>query len=315
MVVSDQHPAVSAEDRRGVLERAADLLEGRYVLTEVGRSLAQQLRRDAAADRWQALADPGEFAAAITEELRAVSDDGHLAMTYSAAELPAVEITAGDAYSEEEAERYYGSRVNHGFEKFELLPDNIGYLSLRVFAPSAMAGDVAAAAMTLLAQADAMIIDLRRNGGGHSDMVALLAAYLFDHSEPLSSTYHRPEDRLSTSNTPAWVPGRRYGATKPVYLLISPKTFSAAEHFAYDLQALGRAVVVGERSGGGAHPFEYRRLHPHFVLCLAESRSINPITNGNWQGVGVVPDVAVPADQALDAALELARGTARSGCR
>lgn len=315
MVVSDQHPTVSAEDRRGVLERAADLLEGRYVLTEVGRSLAQQLRRDAAADRWQALTDASEFAAALTEELRAVSDDGHLAVTYSAAELPAVEITAGDAYSEEEAERYYGRRVNHGFEKFELLPDNIGYLSLRVFAPSAMAGDVAAAAMTLLAQADAMIIDLRRNGGGHSDMVALLAAYLLDRSEPLSSTYHRPEDRLTTSNTPAWVPGRRYGATKPVYLLISPKTFSAAEHFAYDLQALGRAVVVGERSGGGAHPFEYRRLHPHFVLCLAESRSINPITNGNWQGVGVVPDVAVPADQALDAALELARGTARSGCR
>jgi C-terminal processing protease CtpA/Prc len=307
MVFSEQHPKVGAEDRREVLERAADLLEGRYVLVEVGRSLARQLRLDAAADRWQAVADPGEFAAALTEHLRVSSGDGHLAVSYSAAALPAVEITANDAYSEQEAERYYGKQVNHGFEKFELLADNIGYLSLRVFAPSAMAGDLAAAAMTLLAQADAMIIDLRRNGGGHSDMVALLAAYLFDRSQPLSSTYYRPEDRLTTSNTPAWVPGRRYGATKPVYLLISPKTFSAAEHFAYDLQAVGRAVVVGEPSGGGAHPFEYRRLHPHFVLCLAESRSIHPITNGNWQGTGVIPDIAVPADRALDAALDLIR--------
>lgn len=309
MVISDQHATVAAEDRREVLERAADLIEGRYVLIKVGRSLAQRLRLDAAADRWQAVADPGEFAAALTEDLRVSSGDGHLAVNYSAAALPAAEITADDAYSEREAERYYGKRVNHGFERFELLPDNIGYLSLRVFAPSAMAGDVAAAAMTLLAQADAMIIDLRRNGGGHDDMVALLAAYLFDRSQPLSSTYYRPQDRLTTSNTPHWVPGRRYGATKPVYLLISPMTFSAAEHFAYDLQALGRAVVVGEPSGGGAHPFEYRRLHPHFVLCLAESRSINPITNGNWQGTGVIPDIAVPADRALDAALELIKSS------
>lgn len=300
---------MNTEDQRAVLNRAADLLETRYVLPDVGHSLARQLRHDATTDRWQALTNPGEFAAALTEHLQTASDDGHLAVTYSATALPEVEITSGDAYSEQEAERYYGRQVNHGFEKFELLPDNIGYLSLRVFAPTAMAGDVATAAMTLLAQSDAMIIDLRRNGGGHSDMVALLAAYLLDRSEPLSSTYYRPDDQLTTSNTPAWVPGRRYGATKPVYVLISPKTFSAAEHFAYDLQALGRAVVVGERSGGGAHPFEYRRLHPHFVLCLAESRSINPITNGNWQGVGVVPDIAVPAAQALDAALEQIRSS------
>ena len=309
MVISEQHPKMDAEDRRAVLERAADLVEGRYVLIEVGRSLAQQLRLDAAADRWRAVTDPGEFAAVLTEHLRSSTGDGHLAVNYSVAELPEAEITGDDAYSEQAAERYFGRRVNHGFEKFELLADNIGYLSLRVFAPPAMAGDLAAAAMTLLAQADAMIIDLRRNGGGDSDMVALLAAYLFDRSRPMSSTYCRPEDRLTTSNAPAWVPGRRYGATNPVYLLTSPKTFSAAEHFAYDLQALGRAVVVGEPSGGGAHPFEYRRLHPHFVLCLAESRSINPITNGNWQGSGVIPDVTVPADQALDAALELIRSS------
>lgn len=307
MIIPEQHLTVGAEVRREVLERAADLIESRYVLIEVGRSLAEQLRRDSADDRWRAVADPGEFAAVLTEHLRASSGDGHLAVSYSATALPATEITVTAGYSEQEAERYFGKRVNHGFEKFELLPENVGYLSLRVFAPPGMAGDMAAAAMTLLAQADAMIIDLRRNGGGDRDMVVLLAAYLLDGSRPMSSTYCRPEDRVTTSNTPAWVPGRRYGATKPVYLLISPKTFSAAEHFAYDLQALGRAVVVGEPSGGGAHPFEYRPLHPHFILSLAESRSTNPITGGNWQGTGVIPDIAVPGDRALDAALERIR--------
>ena len=103
-----------------------------------------------------------------------------------------------------------------------------------------------------------------------------------------------------------WVPGRRFGESKPLYILTSGRTFSAAEAFAYNLQALGRATVVGEITGGGAHPFEYRRVHPHFAVDLPEARSINPITGSNWQGVGVQPDVAVPADQALAKALELA---------
>jgi C-terminal processing protease CtpA/Prc len=103
------------------------------------------------------------------------------------------------------------------------------------------------------------------------------------------------------------VPGRRFGGARPVYVLTSKNTFSAAEGFAYDLKALNRVKVVGQRSGGGAHPFQYRRVHPHFVLSLAEGRSINPITGGNWQGTGVAPDVEVPAEQALEVALKMAR--------
>ena len=91
------------------------------------------------------------------------------------------------------------------------------------------------------------------------------------------------------------------------FILTSRKTFSAAEALAYDLQALKRATIVGEVTGGGAHPFEYRRVHPHFAVDLPEGRSINPITGSNWQDVGVKPDVPVPVDQALDKALELAR--------
>lgn len=211
------------------------------------------------------------------------------------------------SYSAAEMERRYGKHLNHGFEKIERLPGNVGYLDLRVFAPTGMAGDVAAAAMTLLAQSDRLIIDLRKNGGGDGAMAQLIAAHLLNESHEMSGSYNRPQDKYTRRTTPAWVPGRRYGGAKPLYILISEQTFSAAEGFAYDLQALGRAVIVGERSGGGAHPFEYRRVHAHFVLSLAEGRSVNPITGGTWQGTGVTPDVPVPAGKALGQALELIR--------
>jgi C-terminal processing protease CtpA/Prc len=87
--------------------------------------------------------------------------------------------------------------------------------------------------------------------------------------------------------------------------LTSKRTFSAAEALAYDLQALKRATIVGEPSGGGAHPFQYRRIHPNYVLWSVTQKSINPITQSNWQGVGVQPDVRVPAEQALAKAIEL----------
>ncbi|MEM7677937.1 MAG: S41 family peptidase, partial [Myxococcota bacterium] len=108
--------------------------------------------------------------------------------------------------------------------------------------------------------------------------------------------------------TQPYVSGMRFGSKKPVYILISSKTFSAAEAFAYNLQALKRATVVGEKSGGGAHPFEYVRIHPHFVLWSVTAKSVNPITGSNWQTVGVTPDIEVPKNEALTAALaDLAR--------
>jgi len=303
----DAQTPLTAADRRAVLLGAADLIENRYVIEDAARGLAEQLRRDATADRWHDTSDPEAFAAAITVYLRSASGDGHLGLSYRATPL-AEEVEAAErTYTAEEMDRWYGPHLNYGFEQVRRVDGNVGYLDLRVFAPTSTAGDVAAAVMTVLAQSAALIIDLRENGGGHGDMGHLLAAYLLDESKPMSGSYDRPSKTREWALTPAWVPGRRYGIGRPVYVLISKRTFSAAEGFAYDLQALRRVTVVGERSGGGAHPFKYRRVHRHFVLSLAEGRSINPITGGNWQGTGVVPDVEVPADRALETALTLAR--------
>jgi C-terminal processing protease CtpA/Prc len=102
------------------------------------------------------------------------------------------------------------------------------------------------------------------------------------------------------------VPGARFGADKPVYVLTSNKTFSAAEDFTYNLQAIKRITVVGETSGGGAHPIQPFRIDPNLVAVIPIGRSINPITKADWEGAGVKPDVAIAADKALAKANALA---------
>ena len=295
--------SLSADDKRVVIEQSARLLEQRYVYPDKGKTLAAKLRKSSRL--WKDQSDPQAFARVVTDWLRANGSDGHLGISYSA--TPIAEADGGRNFDRAEMDRWYGPHINHGVERIERLPGNVMLLDLRVFPPAEIAGDVIAAAMSVVAQGDALIIDLRHNGGGGSTN-NLMTGYLLDTPEaPLSGAYNRPEDKNIASVSPAWVPGRRFGGTKPLYILTSRRTFSAAEAFAYDLQALKRAVIVGETTGGGAHPFEYRRIHAHFALNLPESRSVNPITGTNWQDVGVKPDVPVDAAHALEEALKLAR--------
>ena len=298
---------IGAQDRAAVIRNSAELLEQRYVDAEAGKQIAAKLRQSG--PLWSGIRDAKQFAETMTQWLRRESGDGHLGLSFS--EKP---ITEGgdEGFSAAEMERFYGAHLNHGIERIERLPGNVMLLDLRVFPPVEMAGDVFAAAMNVTAQADALIIDLRRNGGG-AETANLLTGYLVAPGSPLSGSYDRPSDTHRANASPSWVPGRRFGTEKPLFILTSKRTFSAAEAVAYDLQALKRAVIVGEVTGGGAHPFAYRRVHPHFALDVPEGKSINPITGGNWQGIGVKPDVEVPADQALDRALALAREALTKG--
>ena len=307
---ADQASRLTDGARREVILRLADLIETRYVYPDRGAALAGALRRDAGRFREE---DPETFAAALTARLRDLSQDGHFAVEHRRPGTDEAEGGADAAHMEAQLERWYGVGVNHGFEAVRRLDQGVGYLDLRVFAPTDMGGDLMAAAMTLLAQSPALIIDLRHNGGGMGEMVLMLEAYLLDGSAEVSGGYDRPSDTHTRAFTPSWVPGRRFGGDKPVFILISKRTFSAAEALAYDMQAMGRATIVGEASGGGAHPFEYRAITPDFILSLPEGRSINPITGADWQGAGVQPDVVVEPERALETALQLARDAIRTG--
>ena len=195
--------------------------------------------------------------------------------------------------------------MNFGFEKVERLSGNVGYLKLNGFMePQTGAGEIAAAAMSFLSNTDALIIDLRQNRGGSPNMVALLSTYLFAgppvHLNDIS--FRTPEgNRINQLWTLPYVPGKRY-VNKEVYILTSNLTFSAGEGFAYNLQAQKRAITVGETTGGGANPGGGVRLHDHFTVFIPTGQAINPVTKTNWEGKGVAPDIAVPAEQALQAA-------------
>lgn len=155
------------------------------------------------------------------------------------------------------------------------------------------------------ANSDALIVDLRQNGGGDPAMVQLISSDLFDEPTHLNSLYFRAEDSLEEFWTLDEVVGQRM-ADNPVFVLTSSSTFSAAEEFTYNLKCLGRATIVGETTGGGAHPGGVTPLHESLSVFIPAGRAINPITGTNWEGTGVIPDVPVEANAALDKALELA---------
>ena len=210
----------------------------------------------------------------------------------------------GPESSAERAEHLARSRhLNFGFERVERLPGNIGYLDLRFFDAPELGGATAAAAMSLLGNSDALIIDLRRNGGGSPEMVALVTSYLYPEGERihLNDLYWRPGDTTDQFWTQPYVSGPHLDG-KAVYILTSSRTFSAAEDFCYNLKNLERATIVGENTGGGAHPGTMVRLSDHFEMFLATGRAINPVSKSNWEGTGVPADVACPADQALSVA-------------
>ena len=159
--------------------------------------------------------------------------------------------------------------------------------------------------MNFLGNTDAIIFDLRDNGGGVSRMVALISTYLFSEPTHLNDVYNPREDSTTQYWTLPYVPGKRL-VGKPVFVLTSKRTFSGAEEFAYNLKNLKRATIVGETTGGGAHLVSGHRLDDHFMIGVPVAKAVNPISKTNWEGSGVEPDVKVPAEKALDVAEKMA---------
>ena len=283
--------------RVAVVGRAAALLDSFYYSPAIGKQLSDTLRARLARGVYDRYRNGPGLALRLNSDLAEIAHDTHLGIRYSVSTNPPKE-PAGEAPPRDE--------TNCGFKKVEQLDGNIGYLRFDSFEETALCGVTASAAMTFLAGTRALIIDLRENGGGH-DIGAWIASYLFDRRTHLDDMWDRYANRTRQSWTQDSVPGRRFGGTKPVYVLTSAHTFSAAEAFAYDLQALKRATIVGETTAGGAHPASEGRLGDHFAISVPWGNSINPITGTNWEGVGVEPDVKVSADEALAAVLKLIR--------
>ncbi|MBN8729031.1 MAG: S41 family peptidase [Acidobacteria bacterium] len=300
--------ALPAEERKAAVDGIVERLRTQYSVPELGEAMAARLLERASQGAYANLARGEEFAARLTKDLAEVGRDGHLRVRWSAEKLPPE--TPGDGDSRPPAEEIAKIRArqaesNFGIAGARVLEGNIGYIETRYFTMPEFAAETYAAAFQVVANTEALIIDLRANRGSMSpEAIPFFCGYLLRDATHLIDMYWRPTGKTRQSWSYAWVPGQRY-LDKPVYLLTSQRTFSGAEEFAYDLKHLKRATVVGETTGGGANPGGPQRVTDHISVWLPVGRVSNAVTGGNWEGVGVKPDVEVPAAEALDAALRL----------
>jgi hypothetical protein len=293
--------AIDEAVRQQVVEEVSALLVEKYIDLDKAKSIGKQLRAQLKKGAYDDLTSPMAYAEALDKDLRRFADDGHLHIWYAPEEAENVRALK-DEESEEakriKQEEYEAARRrNFGIQKIELLPGNIGYMDLRQFMNPQFGGEAVAAAMTLLANADAVIVDLRRNGGGEQTMVQFMISY-----------FVKPETELNKfeqSRTLPYVPGKTMFDT-PLFVLTGERTFSGAEDFSYAMKMLKRATIVGVQTRGGAHPIEYQDVCTDFVLMVPIGESVNPISGTAWEGVGVEPDVQVPEGDALTRAQVLA---------
>ncbi|MFJ2155309.1 S41 family peptidase [Streptomyces sp. NPDC087856] len=284
-----------------VIDETTRLLTEHYVFPDIAEQLAALLHRRLAEGAYD-VDDAEEFARLVTEDLQSANGDRHLRLKHHADPVPPKQGAANLAAIRRDFDNSLG-----GAPRVELLNGGVAVLELApMLFPLEWAAEPLSAALTLASRAQALIIDLRANRGGDPDAVAFVCSYLLDERTHLNSMYWRAGDRTEQSWSLPHVPGTRFGGTKPLYVLSSANTFSAAEELAYDLQQLGRAVVVGERTRGGAHPCEGWTVHPHLEATVPVGRAINPVSGTNWEGTGVQPDVPCAAADSLTQAHTLA---------
>ena len=278
-----------------------------YVFPDVATKMGEHIKTKLKKGDYDRISGPRAFARQLRNDLVEISHDRHFNVIY--APEPSIRFQRKDP---EEEKKRKEQRIrqwkydNYYFKKVERLDGNVGYLRFDGFANTLYGGDTAVAALQFLKHCDAIIMDLRYNGGGGADMIQLICSYFFEDRTHINSWYIRRLDRTDQSWTSAYVPGVKLLDTD-LYILTSSRTFSAAEEFTYDLKNLNRATLVGETTGGGGHTVTFERNDDLKIeFKIPNSRAINPISGDNWEAKGIEPHVKCQAEEALEKAYVLA---------
>lgn len=293
---------LNASDRTAIVQTLAAEINTNYIDPAVAERVGNAVIKKNAQGGYASAANTQAFSTTLANDLREFSGDLHFGVRLE--ERPSEPRPAGaamDSRPSMDTARDRAARLGYGIEKIERLPGNVGYMELRGFGDTEYAGPAYTAALSLLGGTDALILDLRRNGGGRPTSVAYLLSHFFPQGPErhLIDIYNRASDTTQQIWTVPAV-GPRYD--KPVYVLTSARTFSGGEDCAYGFQVQKRGTLVGETTGGGSNPVGWFEVGHGILVAIPSSRTTNFVTKTNWEHVGVKPDIAVPAAQALQAA-------------
>lgn len=295
---------MSASRNRDVVLALADVMRERFAFRERAATIADEIEALEKNGTFRNARTGAELLALIEERITPLVDDRHFRARYVGPEIVAG-FREGGPSADEIAAFHHEMRLRGGeIPEARWLPGNVGYLRIGMFMDAPPSVEKLAAAMTMLADTGALIVDVRGSPGGEPAGVANVIGHFVSTRTPTVRT--QGGDDPSAERTFHAEPKTPAFTDKPLYVLTDKKTGSGAEEFAYDLQALRRATLVGETTAGAATPGGYRPLAHGFVAFIPMQIVANTVTNTNWEGVGVIPDVKVPAADALDRAHRLA---------
>ncbi len=298
---------INKKEKAQIIETVNQQIVEKYIFPDIAEQIKKYIAGKLKNGDYKKLKTAADFAHQLEQDLRRVSNDRHFRIEFNPE--AAKDITKTNSQTDEERaaveeklEREDG-KINFGFKTVKILPGNIGYLDLRYFGKYVLrpALETAVHAMNFLSNSDAIIIDLRRNGGGRPKVIQFLCSYFVKPGVHLNTLYYRYKNLKEQFWTLPYVPGKRM-VDKDLYILTSGWTFSGGEEFAYNLKNLKRATLIGEKTRGGAHDEKQVSIGDQFVLQIPVGRAFNPVTNTNWEGVGVEPDIKIAEKDALDKA-------------
>jgi hypothetical protein len=301
---AESQTSLTKSVKKEVVDSLSRSLIKNYIFPDTARMMENKIRENLARGLYDTISNPRDFALKLTKDLRSVYNDLHLSMNFNPnAEKNLMDTSPKNTAENEARDLEAARKQNYGFIKTELLKGNVGYVHFNQFYElTDDAKKTVESAFTFLKYSDGLIIDLRDNRGGSPDMVKYICSFLFSKPTHINDLFeHRTGKTQQYWTEP--VKGYEVLSGIPIYVLTSSRTFSAAEEFAYDLQSQRRGKVVGETTGGGAHPVSFQLTGHGFIALVPFARALNPVTRTNWEAVGVKPDLAVDPDNAIDAAL------------
>lgn len=286
----------------------AQRIDTAYVFPEKGQKIAHQLLSDHRQGKFSAAKNWQDLAAAISKSLHEFSGDGHLYVRHdpeTVKDLQKPEQSGADTATQAYNPFFDGKDAeerNFGFRDVKVLKGNVGYIEISEINISAKSLPVLFAAMRFVANTRALVIDLRNNGGGGSNVGSVMESFFLAGETPLLEFRSR-SGSMQTEKTVGWLLEPKY--EQPLFILVSKGTASAAEAFAYALQRHRRAKIVGQRSAGAAFMNSWYPVNGQLYISVSTGAPTWPGTVESWEATGIQPDYTVPEGTELDAVMGL----------